>query len=229
MSGPLLRSQRKKPEKTQNRIISPKISGNEERWNMSGKNVQTMLMVINARNNHVARSWITEAHDDAAVLYFWSTVSRIPILFNAAWPVSTSTDRRITAMLTKMRIFLFIVCSIFILAGCQDKSQSIFGAWKSTAPTISGKIAVAVFEKDKMIFNGTHTSSVTYKNKDDKLVAHLDHTSWLIEFLDDNTIMVTNGTSGLGSTTKYMRTSSEDAENINSKNNTRPKSEPKGW
>ena len=130
----------------------------------------------------------------------------------------------------KKVIFSIIVISLLSITGCQDTSEKILGSWKSVSPSgFYGKTAVIVFEKNKLTANGNYSSSVKYKNDSDKLVVYLDKNLWSIEFIDNDTIMVINGSGGLSSKTKYVRTTHEEAESINEKNNEPRKTSGRIW
>lgn len=130
----------------------------------------------------------------------------------------------------KKVIFSIIVISLLRITGCQDTSEKILGSWKSVSPSgFDGKTAVIVFEKNKLTANGNYSSSVKYKNDSDKLVVYLDKNLWSIEFIDNDTIMVINGSGGLSSKTKYVRTTHEEAESINEKNNEPRKTSGRIW
>lgn len=130
----------------------------------------------------------------------------------------------------KKVIFSIIVISLLGITGCQDTSEKVLGAWKSVSPSgFDGKTAVIVFEKNKLTANGNYSSSVKYKNDSDKLVVYLDKNLWSIEFIDNDTIMVINGSGGLSSKTKYVRTTHEEAESINEKNNEPRKTSGRIW
>ena len=75
----------------------------------------------------------------------------------------------------------------------------------------------------------TKEHAVKYKNDSDKLVVYLDKNLWSIEFIDNDTIMVINGSGGLSSKTKYVRTTHEEAESINEKNNEPRKTSGRIW
>ena len=123
----------------------------------------------------------------------------------------------------KKVIFSIIVISLLSITGCQDTSEKILGSWKSVSPSgFDGKTAVIVFEKNKLTANGNYSSSVKYKNDSDKLVVYLDKNLWSIEFIDNDTIMVINGSGGLSSKTKYVRT------NNTFTGGTSPAAEPEG-
>lgn len=130
----------------------------------------------------------------------------------------------------KKVIFSIIVISLLGITGCQDTSEKVLGSWKSVSPSgFDGKTAVIVFEKNKLTANGNYSSSVKYKNDSDKLVVYLDKNLWSIEFIDNDTIMVINGSGGLSSKTKYVRTTHEEAESINEKNNEPRKTSGRIW
>ena len=148
----------------------------------------------------------------------------------------------------KKVIFSIIVISLLSITGCQDTSEKILGSWKSVSPSgFDGKTAVIVFEKNELTANGNYSSSVKYKNDSDnlqqygkgssnfkgyaydKLVVYLDKNLWSIEFIDNDTIMVINGSGGLSSKTKYVRTTHEEAESINEKNNEPRKTSGRIW
>ena len=130
----------------------------------------------------------------------------------------------------KKVIFSIIVISLLSITGCQDTSEKILGSWKSVSPSgFDGKTAVIVFEKNKLTANGNYSSSVKYKNDSDKLVVYLDKNLWSIEFIDNDTIMVINGSGGLSSKTKYVRTTHKEAESINEKNNEPRKTSGRIW
>ena len=130
----------------------------------------------------------------------------------------------------KKVIFSIIVISLLSITGCQDTSEKILGSWKSVSPSgFDGKTAVIVFEKNKLTANGNYSFSVKYKNDFDKLVVYLDKNLWSIEFIDNDTIMVINGSGGLSSKTKYVRTTHEEAESINEKNNEPRKTSGRIW
>ena len=131
-------------------------------------------------------------------------------------------------MIKRIAIAAFIFSSLVFIAGCQDKAEKIIGTWKSASSSPLGT-QVVVFKNDKMILNGSYTSSVKYENEDKNLVANLDNTIWYIEFLDDNTIMVRNGSGDFASITKYMRITPDEAKSIIEKEHTFQKSEPKVW
>lgn len=129
----------------------------------------------------------------------------------------------------KKRIFLgfMVLLSLLCIIGCQDKTESVIGAWKSVSPSgLTGAVEVFIFEKDKFHLNGRKTSTANYKNEDKHVVVYVDNGSMNIVFIDDNTIMIEFPMSKV----KCIRISTDDAKKINEENNKpKPKTPIKDW
>ena len=89
------------------------------------------------------------------------------------------------------RIFLFIMMlSLFSLVGCQDKTQTIMGSWKSISPGPLGKIQTRIFEKDKVYIGEIKRAvSAHYKEIDQNVNVYLENTTWIVTIIDEDTIM----------------------------------------
>lgn len=127
------------------------------------------------------------------------------------------------------RIFLFIMMlSLFSLVGCQDKTQTIMGSWKSVSPGPLGKIQTRIFEKDKVYIGEIKRAvSAHYKEIDENVNVYLENTTWIVTIIDEDTIMIDNPYVTKG---KFIRTTPEEVKQINLLNDT-PKSQstPKNW
>lgn len=131
--------------------------------------------------------------------------------------------------MTKMtrRIFcFFMLLSLFSLVGCQDKTETIMGYWKSVSPGPIGKIQTRIFEKDKIYASEIKDPiSVQYKEIDGNVTAYLERTTWIITIIDENTIMIENPSVTKG---KFIRITPDEAREINMLNDT-SKSQSKSW